>query len=201
MRLFSYVVRWDHGFAPNPFYRVCSVATCKPAIRKAAAIGDYVLGTGSAERDLAGHVVFLMRVGEIITFDQYWSDPRFVRKIPLMNGSLQQRFGDNIYHHEKGKWVQADSRHSQIGSKPNLTNLNRDTGRTNRVLLGSDFIYWGGDGPKISGGLEHFIHSTPAHRAFFSEDEIRQFLRWIAKFKQAGVVGDPYEWRFEKRWR
>jgi hypothetical protein len=201
VRLFSYVVRWDHGFAPNPFYSVCSVATCKPDIRKVATVGDYVLGTGSAERKLAGKVVFLMRVDEIITFDQYWSDPRFARKIPVMNGSLQQRFGDNIYHHENGQWIQADSRHSQIGSLPNLKNLKRDTGKTDRVLLGRDFIYWGGEGPNVPARLSHFVHRTPAHRAFFSEDEIRRFLRWIATFGHSGLVRAPYEWRFEKRWR
>jgi hypothetical protein len=32
--LYSYVVRWDHGFAPNPFYETCTVATCKPYIAK-----------------------------------------------------------------------------------------------------------------------------------------------------------------------
>jgi hypothetical protein len=45
------------------------------------------------QRNLARKVVFLMQVREIVTFDQYWSDP------------AQQRFGDNIYHREDGKWV------------------------------------------------------------------------------------------------
>lgn len=201
MRLFSYVVRWDHGFAPNPFFGICSVATCKPDIRKAAKVGDYVLGTGSAGRKLAGHVVFLMRVGEITTFNKYSSDSRFSRKIPVMNGSLQQRFGDNIYRQVDGKWIQADSRHSQVGSRANLSNLKRDTGKTDRVLLGSDFIYWGGDGPKVPTRLDRFVHRTPAHRAFFTEDEIKRFLEWIGKFNSTGCVGDPYEWRNEKRWR
>ena len=164
-------------------------------------VGDYVLGTGSAERKLAGRVVFLMRVDEIITFDQYWSDPRFARKIPVMNGSLQQRFGDNIYHHENGEWVQVDSRHSQIGSRPNPKNLKRDTGRTDRVLIGMDYIYWGGDGPQVPARLNRFVHRSPAHRAFFSEDEIRRFLRWIATLRQSGLISDPYEWRFENQWR
>jgi hypothetical protein len=200
VRLFSYVVRWDHGFAPNPFFNICTVATCKPDIRKAACIGDYVLGTGSAERKRNGHVVFLMRIDEIITFDQCWKDPRFARKIPVMNGSLQQRFGDNIYHHEDGKWIQADSRHSQIGSKPNTRNLKRDT-KTDRVLVGHDYTYWGGDGPKIPLNLERFVHKTPAYRSFFSEDEIARFLDWIKKFDEIGLAGDPYEWRHERRWR
>ena len=35
-RLFSYVVRYDYGFAPNPFEGCCTIATCKPQIRRAA---------------------------------------------------------------------------------------------------------------------------------------------------------------------
>jgi hypothetical protein len=201
MKLYSYVVRWDHGFAPNPFFGLCSVATCKPDIRKAAKIGDYVLGTGSATRGLAGKVSFLLRIGEIITFDQYWGSPRFARKIPVMNGSLQQRFGDNIYHKEDGKWVQADSRHSRLGSHPNLNNLKRDTGKTERVLLATDFVYWSGDGPKVPARLDKFVHRTPGHRAFFSEAEIQRFADWIGTFKQTGLVSVPYEWRYEKWWR
>lgn len=201
MRLFSYVVRWDHGFAPNPFYGVCSVATCKPDIRKVACVGDYVLGTGSARRKLAGTVTFIMQVDEIITFDQYWNDPRFIRRRPVMNGSLQQRFGDNIYHQQNGKWIQADSRHSWTGSQPNADNLKRDTGKTDRVLLGHNFIYWGGEGPKIPGHFENFVQHAPGHRAFFSEKDIHRFLKWIGTHGVSGQVADPYEWRFQKWWR
>ena len=35
-RVHSYVVRYDSGFAPNPFYEYCTLATCKPNIRKGA---------------------------------------------------------------------------------------------------------------------------------------------------------------------
>jgi hypothetical protein len=200
VRLFSYVVRWDHGFAPNPFYNLCTVATCKPDIRNLACLGDYVLGTGSAKRRLDGRVVFLMRVEEIITFNQYWNDERLVRKIPIMNGSLQQRFGDNIYYREGQKWMQADSRHSQVGSKPNLRNLKRDT-KADRVLISSDFTYWGGEGPRIPEVFNRFIHRTPAYRAFFSECEINEFVQWTATFGQKGQIADPHEWRYEKWWR
>ena len=47
MRLHSYVVARDYGFAPNPFFGVCTLATCKPKIRSAAKLGDWVMGTGS----------------------------------------------------------------------------------------------------------------------------------------------------------
>ena len=60
--MFSYVVARDFGFAPNPFFGVCTLATCKPKIRAAAEVGDWIIGTGSAERKRSGHVVYAMEV-------------------------------------------------------------------------------------------------------------------------------------------
>ena len=34
MKLYSYIVARDFGFAPNPFYGFCTLATCKPKIAK-----------------------------------------------------------------------------------------------------------------------------------------------------------------------
>jgi len=41
--LYSYVVRYDSGFAPNPFGGYCTLATCKPEIRKTAQLGDWLV--------------------------------------------------------------------------------------------------------------------------------------------------------------
>jgi hypothetical protein len=94
--LFSYVVARDYGFAPNPFFGACTLATCKPNIRRAAKVDDWIVGTGSAVNNKVGMIVYAMRVTEIITFNQYWNDPRFQRKKPKLNGSKKQAFGDNI---------------------------------------------------------------------------------------------------------
>ena len=45
--MFSYVIEHDLGFAPNPFHGACTLACCKPVIRKRAQLGDYILGTGA----------------------------------------------------------------------------------------------------------------------------------------------------------
>lgn len=39
MYLYSYVIKRDYGFAPNPFENICSLATCKPQIRERALEG------------------------------------------------------------------------------------------------------------------------------------------------------------------
>jgi hypothetical protein len=143
MRLHSYIVEHDMGFAPNPFHGICSLAACKPRIRKRAQLGDYIIGTGTAKRKLRGRLVHLMKVSNIIGFDEYWADSKFVRKRAVMNGSLVQRYGDNIYHRNQltGVWIQEDSFHSQVGGKPDPDNLLLDTGTTDRVLLAEWFIY------------------------------------------------------------
>jgi hypothetical protein len=199
--LYSYVVRWDHGFAPNPFYGVCSLATCKPQIRRKVKVGDWIMGTGSAERKRQAHVIFLMCVSEIISFDAYWSDSRFFCKRPVMNGSLKQRFGDNIYHRAAdGTWHQADSRHSQEGSA-NDVNLKTDTGTTDRVLIGSDFIYWGADAPPLPASLRHFAISSPGHKSKFTQVEIASLVAWAKASGRSGLLANPLEWKYESRWR
>lgn len=80
MTVFSYVIEHDLGFAPNPFHRVCTLACCKPKVRKKAKLGDYILGMGAVRPKLQGCITFWMRVDEILTFDEYWNDIRFRQK-------------------------------------------------------------------------------------------------------------------------
>ena len=81
MYLYSYVITRDYGFAPNPFWNICSLATCKPQIRERALKGDWIAGFGGANTAIAHKMVFLMQVDEICTFDEYWVDPRFLMEI------------------------------------------------------------------------------------------------------------------------
>ena len=50
MAIYSYIITRDYGFAPNPFYGICTLATCKPRVRNNAQIGDWVLGFGSGRK-------------------------------------------------------------------------------------------------------------------------------------------------------
>lgn len=113
MRLFSYVVARDFGFAPNPFGGVCTLATCKPEIRQRAMVGDWVAGIASVADSRVPSLTYVMRVDEVLTYDAYWEDPRFHSKKPSRFGSVKQLFGDNIYRRDaRGAWLQADSHHS-----------------------------------------------------------------------------------------
>lgn len=141
-KAYSYIVARDYGFAPNPFYGVLTLATCKPGIRKTARVGDLIIGC--SKKSLGNKLIYVAKVSEILTFDQYWNDPRFAMKKPVMNGSLKKLYGDNIYHHDaEGNWIQEDSHHSNDDGTINKANLKKDTKRTDRVLVCNEFIYLG----------------------------------------------------------
>ncbi|HJW23502.1 MAG TPA: hypothetical protein VJ576_01280 [Rhodocyclaceae bacterium] len=143
--LYTYTITRDFGFAPNPFHGFCSLATCKPHIRKAARIGDWVMGIGGTSLGAAKRkCIFLMKVTEKNGFQNYWSDRRFSLKKPLRNGSRVQMLGDNIYHKgPDGSWIQEDSHHSNPDGTPNPVNVKRDTGHSDQVLISNYFIYHG----------------------------------------------------------
>ena len=197
MKLHSYVVAIDDGFAPNPFYGFCTLATCKPKIRRHAQVGDWVLGIGSKQKGRQGTLVYAMRVTEQLTYDSYWKDQRFEEKRPNLRQSIRKSRGDNIYHRnpENGEWIQEDSCHSNSDGTPNQDHIARDT-NSDKVLVSDDFIYRGG-GPKLL--IPDFngttvCHRGIAHRNKFPDSAVKSFITWIRSLSESGYCYDPLEW-------
>ncbi|MFM2597718.1 MULTISPECIES: hypothetical protein [Vibrio] len=142
--LYAYAITRDFGFAPNPFHGSCTLATCKPRIRKSAKVGDWVLGIGGTKlKSVNRKCIVLMKVTEKMSFNDYWNEPRFSIKKPARNGSHVQMLGDNIYHQDaNNEWIQEDSHHSNADGSINFTNLERDT-NSDQVLISSHFYYFG----------------------------------------------------------
>ncbi|KPQ24580.1 MAG: hypothetical protein HLUCCA13_08675 [Halomonas sp. HL-48] len=194
-RIYSYVVQHDHGFAPNPFMGICTLANCKPKIRKFAEVGDLIIGTGSADVDASGHLVYWMRVSKIINYDEYWLSSRFGRKKPVMNGSMMQRYGDNIYYTgSDGTYQQIDSFHSEEDGSLSISNRERDTGSTSNVLIGEEFTYFGKAAPPIPQSLHFLVKSGPGHKCNFSNCEMAKVEDWLATLAERGYVGEPGRW-------
>ncbi len=97
MKLYSYIIIHDSGFAPNPFWGFCTLACCKPSIRRTAGKGDWVVGISSHAR--GNRIVYAMEVTERpLSFEEYFADPRFRQRIPNLNRKdIVYRCGDNIY--------------------------------------------------------------------------------------------------------
>ncbi len=200
MHLYSYVVARDFGFAPNPFNGFCTLATCKPNIRKAASVGDWVLGTGSSSNGLSGRLVYIMQVSEKLTYDEYWNNEKFNVKKPNLKGSLKQAFGDNIYHRDlqTGEWIQEPSHHSLPNGNQNPLNVVHDT-QTEFILVGESFAYWGGNGPTIPNYFRDYngvdICALRNHKCNFSDVFVNEFLAWVNSLNVSGYLNTPKQFR------
>ena len=161
-------------------------------------MGDWIVGTGSKRRNRQGFLVYVMCVAETLTLNEYWVDPRFQRKKPNLGGSLKQAFGDNIYFRdETGHWHQEDSHHSYQGGTPNYHNVLNDT-QTDRVLIGVEYAYWGGSGPKIPDSFRdykgHDICVGRNHKCHFPQGLANDFVAWFHMVGKYGYQGDPLDW-------
>lgn len=180
MKCYTYVVARDFGFAPNPFGGFCTLATCKPAIRSIAKVGDWILGTGSAKMKLQGKLIFAMEVTEKLTYNDYWNDPRFQCKKPLMNCSLKKAYGDNIYFYDElnKNWLQSNSHHSNADGSINYHNLNRDT-RINKVLISTCFYYFGKNCPLLPDEFNEKVCHGRSHKNITNIEDIEKIVMWI----------------------
>ncbi|HYG48548.1 MAG TPA: hypothetical protein VD846_11485 [Allosphingosinicella sp.] len=198
-RVFSYKVVRDLGFAPNPFYGVCTLACCKPDIRDAAEPGSLVIGTGGQTNGLLGRLIFAMEVAEKLTFTQYWEDERFAIKKADMDAGLRAGYGDNIYHKDAiGNWMQALSHHSFEDGSLNVANLQRDTS-TDAVLIGSNFVYWGSLAPEVPTHLQNFEGDDlrprgRADRSRFSDAMREAVFDWFSAIPTRGYLARPSGW-------
>lgn len=202
MHCFRYKLNHDYGLAPNPFGGVMTLAVCKGDIRKNRnlQVGDWIIGTGGKNTRFLNKLIYAMKVEGWMTFDEYWNNPNFAFKKPVLNGSLVQMYGDNFYHTDPttGKMVQEPSAHSMLDNTPNLTHLKRDTGGE-RVLYSRHYYYFGSHCPSIPSGLR-YICCTSRNYSYknLSQEAIKEFIDWLEERYTVGIHGDPCNWRIYK---
>lgn len=199
--LFSYVVVSDGGFAPNPFFGYCTLATCKPNIRSVAQVGDWIVGTGSAAVGRGGHLVYAMHVTDEIDTRSYWTDPRFQFKKSKFKGDWNRvsASGDNIYEWRGPNcWRQLHSYHSRPDGTQDEAHTEKDT-KVVRILLSDNFVYFGGEGPRLpskylNDGDLNFVWNRQGHRRVREPKIINSFQKWIRDLGVNGVCGVPLAW-------
>lgn len=199
--LFSYVVAFDSGFAPNPFYGSCTLATCKPAIRKSAVLGDWIVGTGSANKNVGrgGHLVHAMKVTEILSTSDYWDDVRFDDKKPNLSGSWKRASGDNIYKPLRdGSFEQLNSYHSHTNGAPREDHTLKDTS-VPRILISDQYVYFGAEGDRLPdvfqpGGRYCLVKTGVGYYRKQDNNIIQAFEEWFNSLGETGFQGEPYDW-------
>lgn len=188
MRLCSHVVVSDTGLAPNPFFGYCTTALCTPShMRARANQGDWLVGN-SPKAD-GNRLVYAMRVSQVLSMDQYFSDRRFDAKKPDPDGDLTQQCGDNLYFRESGgSWSRAASRfHNDCDS------FVRDVGRDFRgrpVFVSDHFYYFGSNRVPIPEHLSEVVQDRQGIK-WTTGNLVHDFLKWLESGRQPGVLGRP----------
>ena len=195
MKLYSYIITRDYGFAPNPFPPCCTLATCKPKIRCKAQISDWVVGIGSGATNsiFKNKLIYAMQVQEKLTFDEYWVDTHFKRKRPVMNGSKRQMYGDNIYHRPtlESPFIQEDSHHSLPNGEKNILNYERDL-PGKYVLISNEFWYFGERAVPLPQEFLSLANVVRGYKIINKEEFINRFSDWLRALPQSGYIGKPY---------
>jgi hypothetical protein len=187
--LYSYIVKHDNGFSPNPFFGYCTLACCKPEIRRRAEAGDWIIGL--APKAQGNKIVYFMRVDEIIGFEHYWSDRRFRQKRPQYDRGTRHRCGDNIYEPiPNGDFRQLQSLHSH-GQNEHAKNKEHDLGGK-RVLISETFAYFGSKALALPLELSA-LRVGRGHKCRFSDEVKTEFLQLVSR-SGLGIHASPRHW-------
>ena len=176
--LYSYVVRYDDGAAPNPFGGVCSLVICKPVIRRGASEGDWVIGTGSAGSplgDMRGRIVYAMRVTGTMPMWMYdgYARAHLPVKVPDWRSADPARMvGDSVYDFSHTPPLLRRGVHSEADRERDLSGIN--------ALLSEHFFYFGDQPRHLPDHLLGIVKAGQGHRRIQDEDVIRAFEAWLA---------------------
>ena len=203
-RYFAYILKWDSGLAPNPFHKFCTLAVCKPYIRKIAKEGDWIIGLGSKnQNDLKlnyqGHLIYAMEVTKKVTFDDYWKDEKFIKNRQKAD-SPKGRCGDNMYYkNSNGSWVQ-----KTYEAHNSLDNRIRDTS-VDAVLISKNFFYLGKKHINIPSYIKDSINKSWQQKKYktlidkpwrnyryLDERSGKLLVKWLKKkYKRKGRHSNP----------
>jgi hypothetical protein len=187
MKLYSYVVTIDHGLAPNPFWGYCTLACCTPNhMGIKAQKDDWIIGTSPNYRD--NKLIYAMHVSEVLSFDTYFSDARFEKKKPVINGSWRQRVGDNMYYKgQQGQWVQ----HRTI-QHPSPVLIKKDL-KYPFVFIAEYFYYFGDKAIEIPIDYQDLIWKSQGCKCNHDPVIVEKFLMWLKVNFDPGVLGNPID--------
>lgn len=204
-RLYSYLMTHDSGFAPNPFFGTLTLATCMTDIRRTKAVGQWVAGfAGNAlvrKCDALGvsiphqGLIYLMRIDQILTLDEYFHASRFQQKkpIPLGSNNIKLERGDNIYFYDdRGNYQQLANDNHDEGE------LNKDTKGRN-VLISDHFYYFGRNCPVPETSWRNMGVCIPDRYNRYGSESSQVALEKMSTFLRAqqyklGVHGNPCIW-------
>ena len=185
MRFCSYVVKYDVGLAPNPFWGYCTLAVCTPnhmGIR--AQKGDWFMGTQPVSK--GAKLVYAMQVSEVLPFEAYYADPRFATKKPKIKGRYEELTGDNMYYRdERGDWQQHPT-----WNHPEVYQHRQDL-KYPCAYVSEHFYYFGEQAVEIPPEYRCLIRKMQGCNCAHDPRIVNGFLGWLVRNFKPGKLGDP----------
>jgi Nucleotide modification associated domain 2 len=154
VKLFSYIVDHDTGYAPNPSGGFCTLVCCKFSkhpkwknIVELADRGDWIVGLGGRSKKSSGHgtIVYAMRITDKISLEEYCKSARF-------------RNRDDASSSPKQKWRQA--------------------------LISKDFYYFGCNAKSLPADFFTELKVKRGFRNHFPDKFITKFVAWVRKHRR-----------------
>jgi hypothetical protein len=196
-KLISYCIPVDDGAAPNPFWGICTLAICKPRIRRTAEKGDWVVGTGSRNSpigDMSGQVVYAMKVTQKLTMRDYdaFAAAYYPEKVPdWHNDDRCRRLGDAIYDFSSEPPRVRESVHTD---KHRVRDLGGEY-----VLLSEHFYYFGNRPVPLPDPLRQLARQGQGHQSTSNQRLLGRFLLWLdgLNLTPNRLYGGPQRQRFD----
>ncbi|MDC2824452.1 hypothetical protein PHA51_00175 [Rodentibacter pneumotropicus] len=193
--LYSYIVSYDYGNAPNPDFHICTLAICKPVIRRCAKVGDIILGL--SPKRMGNHIVYCMVIDEIVEWKDYYQRCKNSTDLSNRIPTDKNHNGDCIWlYQENGEydWLESKSEHTREDDEY------RDLYSGKRVLIGRKYWYFGSNSPAYCIQLpnSHLLVGR-GHRKITEQQVIDEFILFFneqlkqRKINSSGKYGNYFE--------
>lgn len=191
MKLISYKVKHDSGFAPNPYFGILTLATCKPAIRRSPHVkcGDWIAGwTAASSKEYPTPVgeeklVYLARISEIIPIEQYWFD--YPQKRPdVSKGKISpEYYGDNIYEPTESDPTGFKKVSNAFHCEESKHKHHDLSGKN--VIICNEFYYFSAKNAfEIPEDIRNgFNNLQRGHKYFYEEEKIKKLIKFVQNNK------------------
>ena len=190
-RVFIYKVRTDNGGAPAVFRGRLSLAICKPRIRAAAEVGDWVVGIAGKSLHPDSGLLYIAQVDEVLENGEYYRDGRFARR----PDAVYEWKGSRLKLRANPRFHGPENSGSDIGDAPDYAHA--------RVLLSSKFRYYGRATSDWYAAVSPLAHQMGqargiGHKVDLSEVEYKAWMKvFRAAFKTPQIRTRPTEFSNE----
>ena len=166
-KMWSYKMTHDAMMAPNPFFGMLTLATCKPLIRKSAKTkpGVWIAGwtactthnspfaeSKTSRCDMGKEkLIYLAKVSEVLPYEQYGE--KYPQKRPVENADIHNAtyYGDNYYYKENGEEKCAPNNQHHF-------EMIKEDWRGKNAVICQEFYYFTPENRLSAADFEDLIH-------------------------------------------